>query len=116
MRRSGSTSTLRSASVFRVGSLSGVPFLPPNREHDASDAATASSSAVRAGAKRSGLRRCTLGLLGVGGVGAVVELGDREPRLRRVVGQPFLLTGELGDGDVLHRFLLLAAERGDARD
>src|SRR6478735_43038 len=100
MVRSFSTSTWRPASVFRVGSLSGVPFLPkPNIEHEASDAAAASSSAVRSPAARSGLGRSTFGLLG--GIGAVVELRDREPRLGRVVSEPLLLAGELGDGDVL---------------
>src|SRR5688500_839572 len=106
MPASFSTVTLRPARLLIVGG-SGVfaARFPP--------AQAASRLARSSGAKRLLLGRI-VGLPGE--VGAVVELRDRKTRLGGVDREPFLLARELGDGDVLHHLLLLAAERGHARD
>src|SRR5450432_3386667 len=114
--RSFSTATWRPASVFSVGSVSGVPLGPlAKNEQEASRKAAPTRTLVPTHrATSSGLGRRTLALLG--GVGTVVQLGEGEAGLRRVVGQALLLLRELGDGDVLHRALLLSRQRGHARD
>src|SRR5437762_13161798 len=105
MPLSGSTTIWRLASVFSVGSLSGVPALrvlaQPARPIAISNA-------------RLWLGRIMFRIARE--VGAVIELGHREAGLRGVDGQAFLLAGEFGDGHVLHDPLLFVAERGHARD
>src|ERR1035438_10827710 len=76
-----STLTCRLASVFSVGSLSGVP--PPRHSEQAQSRLAASSDRLRLGL---GSMVCVLFA-----VGAVVELRQREARLRRVAGDALLL-------------------------
>src|SRR5262249_12017983 len=104
-----STATVRPASVFSVGSLSGVP--PRRLAQAASRHASASSGSARGARRRlrSGdtrsllVRRRVRRARGLAAADrAVVELRDREARLRRVDGQALLLLRQRGDRDVLH--------------
>src|SRR4051812_34604480 len=131
-RASLSTCTVRPASVFSVGSLSGVPPLLAQPPSSAALSAPAASrlacSSVRLWLRgilrilfwRVARGRVFTPLLAVraavvAGIGPVVKLREREARLRRISGQAFLLAAELGHGDVLHRALLLLRKPRDAR-
>src|SRR5256885_7151205 len=107
MPGSFSSGVSRLASVARVGALSGVPAVRlPTSEQAASAAHNGRSARLR-------LLRI---VAAPGNHRAVDQLGDREPRLRRVDGEAFLLLHELGHGQVLYLPLLLAAQRRDLRD
>src|SRR5690349_1121233 len=113
------TSTVRPASVFSVGSLSGVP---PRLL--AQPASTASITSVSAGARllghMVGLLRAVLGAVrracSAARIGAVVQLRDGEACLGRIHREALLLARQLGDRDLLYLALLLFAERRDARN
>src|SRR5688572_352221 len=107
MPASGATSTVRPASTFSVGSLSGVPgFLLAQ--------AASTATAIRASGAR---RRLLLGriVVSLGKAGAVVELRHGVAGLRRVDREAVLLALEFGDREFLDLALLLAAQRRDTR-
>src|SRR5947208_1056073 len=96
MPLSGSTTIWRPASVFSVGSLSGVParLLPP-----AQPPSPIPRTRMRASEK---LWLGRIMIRTAREVGAVIELGHSEAGLRGVDGKAFLLPGEFGHGEVLH--------------